>query len=541
MEEIQKRQGVSGLKKHNLKVVNIVFMLYCLVAAGAFGIEEMIPNSGPGLTLIMLAVFPVIWSLPISNQCAELSSVLPYEGGVYAWTKEALGEFWGFQVGWWETISIYVSVGSYVVLIANYMGQLCSMTETQSYLLKLGIILIFTIINLMGIKEVSKASTFFSVIILIAFVAVTIVGLINWNYNPMTPLIPEGQSLFESISGGIAICVWMYCGYECISNVAGEIENPQVVPKGLLIAMPLIALSYVLPTIAGLASVGQWESWATDGAGLGYADVLTNFAGPAFGLIFLVVAIISQCAIFNTYLAAGSRGFFVLADDNLSPEILVKTSRKSGVPYVGIISLAVVTATLARFEFRTLVMIGVVFTLAIYITLSFATLILRKKIPVDLRAGKYIIPGGKTGLYLTCALPFIIAVIALMINGTDYFVIGLIATATGPVFYVVFKLIYGGVYKTDPQNYPINPKTRLAKGDSKRLSLYCFITGIFAILGARFLVWYESDWGTEYYLETYGEGFFSNFNGMLQCLQYSGAGILVIAAILWIWAKKVED
>ena len=41
-------EGVSGLKKRKMGPFGIAFMLYCLVAAGAFGIEEMIPSSGPG-------------------------------------------------------------------------------------------------------------------------------------------------------------------------------------------------------------------------------------------------------------------------------------------------------------------------------------------------------------------------------------------------------------------------------------------------------------------------------------------------------------
>ena len=53
----QQTQGVAGLKKHDIKVSGIVFMLYCLVGAGAFGIEEIIPASGPGMTLILLMVF----------------------------------------------------------------------------------------------------------------------------------------------------------------------------------------------------------------------------------------------------------------------------------------------------------------------------------------------------------------------------------------------------------------------------------------------------------------------------------------------------
>ena len=41
----------------------VVFMIFCLCAAGAYGIEDMIPDAGPGLTLVMLIVLPFIWRL----------------------------------------------------------------------------------------------------------------------------------------------------------------------------------------------------------------------------------------------------------------------------------------------------------------------------------------------------------------------------------------------------------------------------------------------------------------------------------------------
>lgn len=112
-------QGVAGLRKHDIKVSGIVFMLYCLVAAGAFGIEEMIPEAGPGMTLLLLAVFPIVWAYPISNLVAECGSVMPSEGGVYVWVKEAFGEFWGFQAGWWGTVSTYITNGVYVALVSG--------------------------------------------------------------------------------------------------------------------------------------------------------------------------------------------------------------------------------------------------------------------------------------------------------------------------------------------------------------------------------------------------------------------------------------
>ncbi len=42
-----------GLKQYEMKTSTVVFMVFCLTAAGAYGIEEMIPHAGPGLTLTM--------------------------------------------------------------------------------------------------------------------------------------------------------------------------------------------------------------------------------------------------------------------------------------------------------------------------------------------------------------------------------------------------------------------------------------------------------------------------------------------------------
>lgn len=460
--------GVAGLKKYDVKISGIVFMIYCLVAAGAFGIEEMIPSAGPGMTIILLCVFPIIWALPISNLVAECGSILPSEGGVYVWVKEAFGEFWGFQAGWWGTVSTYITNGVYVALVVGYTRQFIPMADHTAFIIKIMMIGLFTIINLLGIKEVGRVSTILSILIIVAFAMVAVVGLLNWNYNPVEPIVPPGSSILEGIGGGISICIWMYCGYECISNMAGEVKNPQVVPKGLLIAMPLIALTYVLPTLGGLASIGSWKDWATDGGftgdTVGFATVLTQNLGHAWGYFFLFIAIISQCAIFNTYLASGSRGFFVLADDNLFPKFMVKVSKGRGVPYIGILSLAAVTLVLAQYDFKTLVMAEVVFILALYILLSVSVIKLRQVIPLSEREGCYYIGGGKFGLYFCALLPIIIATVALLINGTDYFLIGLIAISTGPVFYLLFKWTMGGLSKNDPVKYPMSPKSRLAVG-----------------------------------------------------------------------------
>ena len=542
----QHTHGVAGLKKHDIKVSGIVFMLYCLVAAGAFGIEEMIPESGPGMTLILLMIFPIIWAYPISNLVAECGAVLPSEGGVYVWVKEAFGEFWGFQAGWWGTVSTYITNGVYVALVAGYVSQMIPMSDLAVHAIKIGMILIFTIVNLMGLREVGKVSTILSVLILLAFALVAVVGIINWQTNPMEPMLPEDYSIFDGVGGGICICIWMYCGYECISNMAGEVKNPQVIPKGLMIAMPLVALTYVLPTLGGLACLpeGSWESWSTDGGfdgqAIGYATVLTTYMGQAWGYVFLVIAIVSQCAIFNTYLASGSRGFFVLADDHLCPQFMVKVSKKKGVPYVGILSLAVVTFILCQSDFTTLVSMEVVFMLALYIILPISVLKLRKKLPIEKRKerGLYYIKGGKGAMIFYAGFPVVISIIALLINGTDYLAMGLIAICTGPVAYYILKRIFGGLSVSDPEHNPVNPKTKLAVGDTVRIGIFMICAGAMAFLGQFWLKWYEIDYG-EWGPDDY-DVFANSIPQVIECLKWIGLAVIVAGVIVALVGRKKD-
>ncbi len=539
-------KGVAALKKHDIKIHSIVFMLYCLVCAGAFGIEEMIPKLGPGLTVVLLIVFPFIWAYPLSNMVAECSSVLPSEGGIYVWVREAFGEFWGFQASWWRTVSMYISNGTFVVLAVDYASQIVPMSEFAVQMMKMLIILIFTVINLMGLKEVGKVSTFLSITIILAFILVCIVGFTNWHTNPIKPFICEGKNIVHSLGSGICICVWMYCAYECIANVSGEIKNPSVIPKGLLIATPLVALSYILPTVASLVCLpdGSWQLWST-GADLssnsvGYSTVLTTYLGKAWGCIFLIVAFISQCAVFNTQLASGSRGFFVLADDNLYPPIFSKVSKKRGVPYVGILSLSIVALVFSHFDFSTLVGMEVMFILCNYILMSLAVIKLRKDIPIEKRKEKslFIMPGGRMRLYLSCGIPILISTLCLLINGVNYFVIGILAVSTGPFIYVIMKIKYGGLNKIYPKRYKLNKKTKLAVGDLLRISIYFAIIGAFSVFAYYWFMWYEvrlENINTQNY-EILG----NNISHVLFVLKYLGLLVFLFStfSILLIYKRR---
>lgn len=540
--------GEHGLKKHDIKTSTVVFMIFCLCAAGAYGIEEMIPESGPGLTLIMLIILPFIWSTPLGLVASELGSARPQEGGYYKWVQEACGEFWGFQAGWWRTISIYIDNTLYVILAGGYLANWLDLSWGVEMTIKICMILIFTYINIRGVKDVGIVSTILSILVIFAFALVAICGFMNWNHNPFIPFTADGDIMGVSgiefsdwiyyIGMGIALGMWMYSGYESMSTIAGEVENPQVIPKATMITVPLIMCVYIFPTMAGLASLGDWGNWGTEPGTVGYSDVVTHFWGPAFGAFFVIVAVLAQCSIYNTYIASGSRGFFALADDYLAPPILVKCDKKHGVPYISVISVAIVNIILCQFAFTTVVVVDVFLLVSSYVMIFISALILRKRIPSE--QYKFKIPGGYGFLTILCIVPCVVAFCSFFINGTDYFIGGMLGIVSGPILYIVWKKMYGGLAKKDPLKYPVNPKTGLAIGDTKRIA--SIFLGLAAIggLALAWLPWFEGEWGPDYYLEEYGSGFFSSFEGMLNAIQIAAIIFVAVGIVCALIAVKVE-
>jgi amino acid transporter len=552
---LESRVGVKDIVKSKIGVLSVIGMFYALCCAGAYGIEEMIPEVGPGLTLLMLIILPFVWALPYSYICAELGSARPDEGGIMVWVKEALGEFWFGIMVFVNFIWGLVANTVYVVLAVGYLEKIIpgGFSSTTSMLLKIAIVLIFFIINIIGIKEVSITSTILSVLVVIAFAIVAIVGFSHWNTNPIEPFMSDEYDgdWFRTIGAGLAIGMWMYSGFDQISTMAGEIKDSQkVVPKALMIVIPLMVITYVIPTLAGLASIGEWESWTTevnvDGSSVGYAEVLFQYGGTALGIFFIVVAIIGQCSIFNMCVATAARSSLILSDEHFGPTILARLRKKKGSPYVSLTLVAVVTALLLPFDFTFLVVIDVFFCVLVCALTVISAAILKRRIPSSEVPFK--VPGGRVGHTICVVLVLIFCVALLILNGSDYFFGGLLVIMIIPILYVAAKWAFKGLSKNDPRLYPIDRRTGLAFGDLKKIGGLYAALGVFAVIARYFLSWYEGSGWTGYDAEEawwawpadYEIPLFKTFSAELNAITITGIVALVIGIVLFVIGKNLS-
>lgn len=534
----QEQEG--QLKQSKVGIISLVSMYYALICSGAYGIEEMISSCGPGMSLIILILLPIVWAFPIGFVCAELGSARPDEGGVLLWVKEAMGEFWFGIVLICMTIWGLIANAIYVVMAVNYLGELIHFSALTGNILKVIIVVFFFLLNVKGVKEVGLFSAVLTIAIIVMFAAVSIVGLMNWNYDPMTPMMADPSAgIFASIGAGLNIGLWMYCGFDQISMMSGEIQNAQkLIPKALMIAIPIISLTYILPTLGGLVSIGSWEQWTTEPGGVGYATVLIQNGIPIFGSIFLGVAVLAQLAAYNVTIAAAARGVYIFAEENFGPRWIANVSKKFGTPFGALALTSFVTLILIPFDFAFLVTLEVFFMVLVYALMIISGMILKRKIPANEFLFKF--PGGVTLHTISCVIVLFICLLVTLISGVDYYFGGLIAIELLPIFYIFGKKYYKGSSVKEPDLYPIDEKTKLGFGDYIKIGYYYIGMGIYSILSKFFLVWYEGEWGAEYYLTEYETGIFSNMELMLNLIVVIGVVSIIGGAIALARGKKVS-
>ena len=428
----------SSLRKAGL--FYLAFVMFSYTTGGPFGIEDMVTTSGPGIALMYLLVLPFFWCIPVSLASAELTTAMPVEGGFYRWTRAAFGDFWGFLAGWWNWTASFLLGGSYAVLFADYLVYYFpKMTWWEHYLIAVALIVVLTWVNVRGIEMVGRVATALEIFILLPVVAMIVIALAHWRFNPFVPWVVPHQATFKVFGVGLALGLWSYSGYEQLSTVAAEVEDPQrTYPRALAMVVPLSMATYFLTVMAGLASAGHWQDWHTGFIAQAAGIIGGSFLGHAWlGTWMTLAAAIGFVALLNSTILTTTRMPFAMAEDGYLPEALTRKHSRYGTPWLAIVLSAVIYGLLAWQSLAQLI--------SVYIWLRSATTVLTVLSAWKLRRTRpelkrsFTVPFGRGGLLYVVSAPVVMAMLALL--GSDKFAMigGAVAMALGPVVYRVVR------------------------------------------------------------------------------------------------------
>jgi amino acid transporter len=388
-------------------VSRLVFMTYAVVCSGAYGLEEMVSGAGPGLAVAILAVVPVVYSLPVALACAELTARFPVEGGYYRWARIAFGDGVGYVCGWLVWVATFATSASVAVLFSSYLRYFApDLSGISQAAVSALVIWLVVFMNWRGIRVVGAWSVLFTALVVVPFVATTAIAIARWQHNPLIPFANPDPPLPTAILSGMLIAIWLYGGFEKLTLNAEEVSTPQrTFPIALMLSVPLCALTYLVPTAAALAATGDWRDWHE----AHFVAAATALGGRWLGAAMAAGALVSNFSILMVTTLAHSRLPVALAEDGLFPRAFVARHRRFGTPVTSLLVTGVILTALCALPFAQLAAVAALVQAASYL-LIYAALIKLRRTPAA--AAAFQIPLGTAGLLALFAPTLLIVAIA---------------------------------------------------------------------------------------------------------------------------------
>jgi APA family basic amino acid/polyamine antiporter len=312
--------------------------------------------------------------------CAELASAFPRTGGVYVFLKETYSPAAGFLWGWAMFWSMHSGiVAAIAVVVARYVGFFVPLGDVGVRVVAIGAILIFSAINVIGVRQGSAVQSFFTVAKVAAIVILLMMVLLFAPHQiAKTHSSPLPASSIRDFVLAMVAGLFAYGGWHMVTYAAEETREPQkTIPRALVIGIAIVTFCYLGLNAAYVAVLPLDQVIHSQRVA---ADVATAVAGPRGAAAVSIVVIISAIGALGGVILAGPRVYFAMARDGLLFRWIGKLHPRFQTPHIAIVLQAVwASALVATGSYRSL-FTRVVYTEWIFFALMAAGLfILRRR------------------------------------------------------------------------------------------------------------------------------------------------------------------
>ena len=388
------------------------------ICAGVF-VTLGYASSMAGSSLIIVMVVGGVINLLTMLSFAELGAALPHAGGEYTWTRIAFDGFIPFATGWFEwTSNIF-----YASFSALGLGNLLSYVfpEVNGIHIAVLVLIVFTLINVKGIRETGLVQSILVVSLLLILIAFIIKGLTappNFDF-----LIYSPQGVFGILKASAYTFV-IYLGGEAIVAAQAEIKTPEkTMARAVVISCLVLIVLYSLISLAIFRVISP-EELATQSAPLTF--VAEKLMGRTGVLVITFAGIIAALTSVNTSIMAQSRVAYAMARDGYFPKFCFKLHSSFCTPWVSLFigsSIAIITALTAGITFVTYATdFGFIMG---FIFVNISLIALRSKMPILERPFKVpFYPLTPALGIITCFLLVVFLDRATLLTGITLFMLG---------------------------------------------------------------------------------------------------------------------
>jgi basic amino acid/polyamine antiporter, APA family len=311
-----------------------------IIGAGIFVVTGIGASlAGPAL-LISLLISAGIAALTALS-FAELSIIIPKEGGGYEFAHELISPFAGFITGWLWLLSNVV-VGAVVGLgFAHYFALFFPIPVHITAVIACIIIITINYLGARDLEVVNNALVVFKLFILACFVVFGISAIHLGNIT--SSFLPHGSM---GVLQGAAFMFFAFAGFARITIIGEEVKDPKkTIPRAILLALGVSTIIYLLVTYTAIGLVG-YQELANSGSPL--ADA-AHLEGSTMVLLISLGALAATFSVLLTTLLGTSRVSFAMARNKDLPRFLNKLHPTRNTPYIAILIFGIIMTLFAAF------------------------------------------------------------------------------------------------------------------------------------------------------------------------------------------------
>ncbi len=384
---------------------------------------------------------------------AEIGSRYPVTGGYYKVFAKAYHPSIAFAINCLILVSNAASLSGVALVGSGYVLKIIpgEWNDTHKALLSCGAIVLFYIINLMGLKMSSLAQNIL-MIIKITMILVLIAALFFPDkYAQHTVVQAANQSIntmdwIKSLGISLVAVSFTYGGYQQTINFGNEVKNPsKTIPRGIFFGIAIIIGLYLLVNLSyyNLVGFNQMKNERE----IAYV-VIDKMFGNTGATIFSAFLFLGVLAYVNGLLMSNPRVMFAMGEDGSLPKIFSNQNKKTGVLTLSLTVFAIVCIIILFFsqQFERILTFSI-FLDCFGMILSSATIFwFRKKTKHLDNTGIY-----KVKLFPLAPLVFIAAYVFVGISITMDYKQNNYAAAIGIAVLALFMIIYFVLHrKTKP-------------------------------------------------------------------------------------------
>ena len=299
---------------------------------------------------ILSAILSIIKQLPI----AFMGSAMPATGGLYVYCKRILGPKIGFFY-----LAILTFTHILIALFALGFSQyaIALIPQLDANLTAIGIMLLFYVINLFGVKQAAFIQKIMIVFLLCGLSSLIFFGIMEVdysNFNDTEKLFPQGWYGF-----GLACVVLSFStgGAQYISELGGEMKNPQRdLPRAIIYSTAIAAVFFALVSIVAVGILPIEQT-----AGKPLAEVAQAILPPTVYVAFIVGAgLFALATSINSTFSWATKSLLIACKDGWLPESLAKVNQRFNTPHIllTVILIFGLTPILAGKDLRYIIMLG---------------------------------------------------------------------------------------------------------------------------------------------------------------------------------------